>query len=167
MLIFCYGSNMLAGRLKHRIASARKIGVAKLYKHVLKFHKVGMDSSGKSDIHYTGNRKDYAWGVVVEIDPAEKQILDEYEDYGKGYSDKIVEVELDTGVRIKVLTYFALKTKPDLKPYDWYKDFVVVGAIENRLPGGYIQYLQEVQSMQDSDYQRSQANREVLYNLQP
>ena len=165
MLIFCYGSNMLSVRLKQRISSSRKVGIGKLDKHILKFQKIGTDNSGKCDIHYSGKKNDIVWGVVIEIDPSEKPVLDTYEDYGRGYSDKIIEVELETGVKLNTLAYFAILINSDLKPFDWYKDFVIVGAIENKLPPDYIKNLKLVESIPDPDFDRSQKNRAILYTF--
>ena len=129
MLIFCYGSNMCSSRLEARISSARRIAIGKLHRHALRFHKVSADGSGKCDVLHTGLETTNVWGVVVEIDPAEKKIIDVHEDYGNGYSDKIVDIELESGQILSVLTYYAIKVDPKLKPYSWYLDFVMAGYL--------------------------------------
>jgi len=122
-----------------------------------------MDGSGKCDVLYTGLDSNYVWGVVVEIDPAEKKVLDAYEDYGKGYLDKVVDVELESGQIFSALTYYAVKIDPDLKPYSWYLDFVLAGARELGLPEDYIQNLERIESIVDQDHDRTRFNREILY----
>ena len=165
MLIFCYGSNMLSDRLHQRISYSRTIGIGKLSGHLLKFHKVGRDRSGKCDVSSTGIRKDHVWGIVVEIDPAEKATLDQYEDYGIGYSEKTVEIEMDSGDKIKSLVYYALWIDPLLNPYDWYLDFVLAGAREHNLPEYYIKSIESIRTIPDPDINRSQLNRKILNKL--
>lgn len=163
MLLFSYGSNMCSSRLKARISSIRVIGIGKLYKHVLGFHKMSVDGSGKADVLHTGINSHFVWGVVAEIDPSEKKILDTYEDYGKGYLDKVVDIEMEAGELIGVLTYYAIKIDSELKPYSWYLDFVLAGAREHGLPEDYIQRLEQIESVQDPEMDRAVVNREILY----
>lgn len=99
----------------------------------------------------------------MEIDPADKEILDKYEDYGKGYLDKVVDIELETGQILKVLTYYAIKIDSELKPYSWYLDFVLAGAREHGLPEYYIQNLEQIKSIPDPVVDRALVNREILY----
>jgi hypothetical protein len=141
------------------------IAIGKLYQHALRFHKVSVDGSGKCDVFHTGLDTNYVWGVVVEIDPAEKQIIDAYEDYGNGYSDKIVDIELESGQILSTLTYYAIKVDPALRPYSWYLEFVLAGAREHGLPEDYVQALELVEGTIDPDVDRAQSNREILYGV--
>jgi gamma-glutamylcyclotransferase len=91
MLYFAYGSNMCAGRLRGRVHSAVPVRVARLLNHSLRFHKRSdKDSSGKADAYFTGEPEDVVWGVVFDIDPAEKPDLDRHEGLGHGYVERLV-----------------------------------------------------------------------------
>ncbi|HKW19463.1 MAG TPA: gamma-glutamylcyclotransferase family protein, partial [Terriglobales bacterium] len=77
---FAYGSNMCTGRLRARVPSARPVFVTQLRCHTLKFQKRSQkDGSAKADAEHTGRESDVVWGVVFEIDAAQKQHLDEAE----------------------------------------------------------------------------------------
>jgi hypothetical protein len=53
------------------------------------------------------------------------------------------------------------KFNDSLKPYHWYKDFVVSGARENNLPRDYIKLLEREESIDDSDKSRVDKNKPV------
>ena len=65
---FGYGSNMLTCKLKDRCPSAVPIGICKIKKHSLKFHKVSDDKSGKCDCELTQIETDEVYGVLFRID---------------------------------------------------------------------------------------------------
>jgi hypothetical protein len=69
-------------------------------------------------------------GVLFSFDPAERAKLDEAEGVGSGYEHAIVTVINEKGRRRKVLTYLATPDYIDdrLKPYGWYKDFVLANT---------------------------------------
>src|SRR5882762_8602678 len=131
MLYFAYGSNMCTGRLRHRVPSANPVRIAKLLNHSLRFHKRSdKDGSGKTDAYFTGERENVVWGVIFEIDSAERVQLDRYEGLGHGNSEKRVTVIDVDGNLHPVFMYGAEETHidPALRPYSWYKRFVVEGA---------------------------------------
>ncbi len=69
----------------------------------------------------------------------------------------MVTVINDKGRRRKVLTYLATPDYIDdsLKPYDWYKDFVLAGGKEHGPPPEYIaEYIQSVEAIQDPNKTR-------------
>ncbi len=73
MKYFAYGSNMSIARLKERVPGARSLGCHTLKEHDLRFHKLSKDGSGKCDAFFTGKAEDNIYGVLFEIDPAEKK----------------------------------------------------------------------------------------------
>lgn len=154
MLYFSYGSNMSTPRLTDRVPSAHAVAVARLYKHRLKFHKKSKDNSGKCDAEYTNDEKDVVYGVVFEIAASEKPELDRKEGLGKGYGEKNVSVYTHDGKELKVITYYATSTDPELKPYEWYKEHVVRGAREHGLPAEYINAILAVEAVPDPDKTR-------------
>ncbi len=162
MLYFSYGSNMSAKRLLQRIR-AMKIGVAELREHRLCFHKASeSDGSAKCDILYTGDPDDFILGVVYEIEESQKPILDGIEGLGFGYSIKTVTVAMGNK-SVDAFTYYAISINPSLKPFAWYKQHVLVGALENSLPSDYIQRIDEVETVSDMNSERR--NQELsIYN---
>ncbi len=78
--------------------------------------------------------------VLFSFDPAERAELDEAEGVGRGYEHAMVTVINEKGRRRTVLTYLATPDYIDdsLKPYGWYKNFVLAGGKEHGLPPEYI-----------------------------
>ncbi len=155
MLCFSYGSNMSLARLQDRVPSARFVTVATLPGHTLRFHKISNDGSGKCDAEHTGNPDDRVIGVVYEISNNEKLALDQKEGLGYGYDEKQIEVTAEQG-KLTASMYIATRVKPQLKPYQWYKEHVLVGARENDLPAEYIAWLEAVEAVEDPDTARSE-----------
>ncbi len=155
MLYFAYGSNMSSLRLRDRLKSATRVTLARLPGHRLAFHKVGDDGSGKCDAWSTGNPADQVCGVVFDIAAVEKAILDRIEGLGVGYEEESVGL-LTTGHGVlQAFTYRALRVDPALRPYHWYKEHVLVGAREHRLPDAYVQQIELVSAIDDPDEVRS------------
>jgi cation transport regulator ChaC len=165
LIYFAYGSNMSPARLKARTPSARVLGTATLPGHVLRFHKRSRDKSGKCNVFATANSADRVLGVLFAIDKAERSKLDGAEGLNKGYHDATVTVINEHGRRRKVLTYVATPDSIDdnLKPYTWYKDFVVSGAKECGLPTDYVsEFIEAVEAVDDPDEKRAQRERAIL-----
>jgi hypothetical protein len=107
-------------------------------------------------------------GVLFSCDPAERIKLDEAEAVGSGYKDAMVTVINEKGRRQKVLTYLATPEYIDdnLKPYGWYKDFVLAGGREHGLPPEYIaEYIQSVEAIEDPNKTRDKEQRTTLESL--
>ncbi len=164
MKIFSYGSNMLSKRIKDRINSYSIIDIGSIKNHKLKFHKKSKDESGKADAFFTGNKEDIIWGVVGEIDENEKQKLDRLEGLGKGYNLKSVIVNMSTSSEIEADIYIADEKFIDssLEPYDWYREFVLRGSIENSLPKDYIKNIETVSYKIDGNKERSEKNYKII-----
>jgi gamma-glutamylcyclotransferase len=154
MLYFSYGSNMSTPRLADRVPSARSVAVALLHAHRLQFHKKGRDGSAKCDCEYTGDARDIVYGVVFRISAGEKPDLDRKEGLNKGYDETMVRVMTVDGALLEALTYQATSIDPSSKPFGWYKEHVLRGACEHRLPGGYIAAIEAVSAVPDPDPHR-------------
>jgi AIG2-like family len=91
------------------------------------------------------------WGVVFEIDPAEKASLDRHEGLGDGYIEKQITVTDVDCNKHSVFMYAAERSHIDAKlaPYFWYKRFFVEGARQHRLPMDYINALEAVGAIGD------------------
>jgi len=164
MLYFAYGSNMCTGRLRQRVRSASQPFVARLAGHTLRFHKRSTDGSGKADAFSTGVETDCVWGVVFEIDEAEKPLLDVAEGAGKGYHEEAVTVTDAEGGRHPVFVYIADASHIDAnrRPYSWYKRFVVEGAHQHGLPRDYLVVLEATRDVEDPDRTRDARKRAIL-----
>lgn len=161
-------------RLQARVPSARFLVAGYLTRHVLRWHKLSKDGSGKCDAHKTGVASDVIWGGVFEIRADEKHFLDKAEGLGTGYSEKLADIccppdvhDLPTppaspGQHIKATLYAAIPTDPTVKPYNWYRNFVVSGARQCRLPAPYLAMLEMVNAIEDPDRARDQMNRAIL-----
>jgi len=154
---FSYGSNMSLSRLGKRIKNPTPIGTYSLPMYDLRFHKVSKkDGSGKCDAYFTGSGADIVWGRLYEIDELSKSELDKYEGVGAGYEEKIVKVYGFDGDIVEAITYVATNINESLKPYTWYKTHVLHGARDAALPESYIQKVELIDSIFDSNKAREQ-----------
>lgn len=145
-LYFAYGSNMSTERLRGRTPSARPVGIGRLLHHRRCWHKRGRDGSGKCDVVFAGLDGDHAvWGVLFEIDEADRAALHRAEGLGVGYLAKTVPVLTTSGTR-PAMTYQAKPDQTDsaLRPFAWYKAHVVRGAREHGLPAECVREIEAV-----------------------
>ena len=161
---FAYGSNLCRERLRRRVPSARFLGPARLDGYQLRFHKRGLDGSGKADALHTGRDGDVVWGALFEMEERHKGRLDRYEDLGRSYREARVGVPTPDGEVVEAFTYLALPSavEPGLKPFGWYRAFVVAGALERGLPEEWVGRLEAVETREDPDRARSRRNRRIL-----
>jgi hypothetical protein len=146
MYYFAYGSNLCTKRLGKRISSVQVVGTGVLKKHKLKFHKIGKDNSAKADAFFTDDSSDFVLGVLYEFAQSDKEILDVIEGLGNGYDIKLVKVETENAI-VEAFTYFAIRIDETLKPFDWYVQHLLNGAREHGFPQGYIEAIQEIESI--------------------
>ena len=141
---------MCTNRLRERTPSVQPVGRGSVRGHQLRWHKKNNDGSGKCDIFFTGDHEHWVHGVLFEISEREKHLLDAVEGLYQGYDEKTVEVVTASGV-ISAVTYFATIIDELRRPYEWYKRFVVEGAIEYGLPEQYVRELQAIESIEDTN----------------
>jgi len=145
MLYFAYGSNMLRSRLENQKKGEKRIGqvvdhgVAILLGHTIKFNKISIDGSGKTNI--IGDNDSKVFGVIYELTNEQINLLDEIE---VGYTRLPVGVILGNNT-IQSDTYFALIENVDdnLLPTRDYLNFLVLGAKEHNFPEDYIEFLEK------------------------
>jgi len=142
---------MSTPRLRHRIASPLVISAARLHGHRLKFHKRSHDGSAKCDIEHTRDHADVVYGVIFHMLASDKKILDRYEGLGNGYEEKHVSIILPDDNTLDAFTYYATHIDTSLQPYHWYKEHVLRGAREHKLPGQYIESIESIASVPDPD----------------
>jgi hypothetical protein len=163
MHYFAYGSNMCAGRLKRRVPSATLVAVAKLRGHSFRFHKRSNDASAKGDALETDDQSDVVWGVIFNINDGEKQALDRAEGLRAGYNEKTAAVFDESERGHPVILYIADPAYIDttLRPYSWYKRFVVDGAGQHALPNDYVALIAAMPDIEDPDRERDRRKRSI------
>jgi AIG2-like family len=160
-LHFAYGSNMLTRRLQKRTASATPEGTGYVAGCQLVCDKVSTDGSGKGDMEHTENPGHRVYGVLFRINADEEAKLDKAEGLGRGYrKDEVRVVTLEGTVTARA--YIATEKDKSLRPYDWYKGFIVAGATEHGLPQGYIEQLLSMESQADPHSERRARNQALL-----
>jgi len=162
MLYFAYGSNMSTCRIRQRVPSAQPLSMGVLDGHRLAFHKAGRDGSAKCDAVVSRAPGACLYGVVFRIDPAHRVRLDAAEGLGNGYRRKTVTLRLANGTRTTAFTYCATHIDASLRPYPWYKEHVLRGAREHRLPAPHIAMIAGVPTVEDRDPAR-QALESAVY----
>lgn len=120
-----------------------------------------MDGSGKCDAEATNLVDDRTDGVLYEIDQAQKGALDAAEGLDRGYAEKTVTVVAGDS-EITALMYYATRKDRALKPYNWYKQFVIAGAREHSLPSDYVAEIEWVESIEDLCAKRRAKNELIL-----
>jgi gamma-glutamylcyclotransferase len=162
MIVFAYGSNMSIHRIRQRTPSVQKIANVYVNGYRFAFNKFSTDDqSGKGNISMTENDQDIVRGVLFEINDNEIPALDRAEGgyhriqvtgYVEGNNPFIVEAYVANANRIN----------NSLRPLDWYKLFVVRGAIENNLPQDYINFIEQFEADIDENQERRQRNLDIL-----
>lgn len=155
---FAYGSNMLARRLHERIPGACWLAVAVLAQHELRFDKHGsQDGSGKCWARYTGETSDLVWGVLWGLTEPERRDLDRIEGVGVGYEVERCQVKTLAGEEASAVLYATdpAYVDPALRPFDWYRELVLAGALENGFPEPYLERIRAVEVVRDHDRERA------------
>lgn len=165
-LVFAYGSNLCVERMIARAPSARVVAVASLAGHDLRWHKAGLDGSGKCDAFFTGSDGDVVHGVVYEMTADDKRVLDAFEGLGEHYGEKTVTVATAEGTEMDAVVYVALPARirlglPGPRPWSWYKAHVLAGARQHGLPDGYIARIEAVVAEEDPDRRRHERETEL------
>ncbi len=140
------------------------MGIAWLGGYELKFHKRSRDGSAKCNALPSSRGRAEVIGVLFRIRAEEKSALDRAEGLRHGYHQEDgIEVLTEQGT-VPCCMYLADDNAIDntLKPYDWYKAYVVAGAKEHGLPPGYRARLEAVGAIPDPDGDRAARERAIL-----
>lgn len=161
MYYFAYGSNMCTARLARRVPRVRPAGPAWLEGHRLHWHLRGGDGSGKCNIVATGEPADRVYGVLFELDADRLERLHAAE--GPAYDFlKLPVGHADGPVAAAVYRGRTSWLDDALRPFVWYRDFVLAGAREHGLPAVWIEALAAVDAEPDPDGERAAENRRIL-----
>lgn len=166
LLYYAYGSNLHPARLGARIPSSQLLGVAEISGYQLLFHKRGADLSAKCNAFYSGDPEHLLLGALFSMEAHEKPMLDEIEGAGYVVSDVIVQHK---GEELRAFMYVAEQDYIDntLVPYQWYRDFVYLGAEFLCFPDQYVRALIDVDAIDDPDAERHARNEQVLKLMRP
>lgn len=143
---FAFGSNMLSKVInRHRQVATHSKSIALLNDYALVFNARGLPiiEPGFANIAPVKNAR--VWGVAYLIERADwlKIIATE----GKDYSEHEVEVETETGDRVRAVTLYATENLVSNKrPSKRYHSIVLEGAIESQLPKDYIDELKRTET---------------------
>lgn len=156
--VFAFGSNMCSGRFRDYGVSPEGAGrSAVLPGHRLLFNKKSAkDDSGKANV--AAHEGSEVWGVLYTISDGDLEKLDKGEG---GYRRERLSLRLMDNTNADAWVYVARKPKndPALRPYTWYKRFLVEGAREHALPSEYIVNLERIEATQDPNQQRDREKR--------
>ncbi|MGB0521366.1 MAG: gamma-glutamylcyclotransferase family protein [Flammeovirgaceae bacterium] len=161
-LVFSYGSNLYLPRLLSRVGKAQFVSIAVLPDYQLSFRKLGRDGSGKATVSKQKNQ--VVWGSVCALSQDAKRLLDRCEGIGLHYVEQGVEVFTPEGQTLSVFTYQAAshKIQEGLKPFHWYKQYLLKGGELLNLPTFYQQQLVQMDSIPDHDAERAQLHQLVV-----
>jgi len=160
MLIFSYGSNLCRERLADRVPAAEYVATGYVARRALRLHKFGADG------YWTGRAADRVWGAVYRVPISEKAALDRHEFLGTGYDDHAAVVY--TGGRLLAARLYAARREaiaPGLLPFLWYRELIIRGARQHRLPAEYIARLRRLPATRDPDAVRAERHWRLLTTL--
>jgi gamma-glutamylcyclotransferase len=152
---FAFGSNMLLERLKKRAPSARVLGTASLSGYALRFNKLSKDGSSKANIVPSEDPREVVYGVLYNLDDNELPRLDKAEGVGNGYNVHYLRVRrADAEAEEDAFAYLAAPEaiREGLPPFQWYKDMVLEGATQNRLPQSYVLRIKAVEALEEPSH---------------
>lgn len=158
--IFAFGSNMCLGRFRaYGVSPGGRGRAAVLQGYRLLFNKKSTDdSSGKANV--AAQEGSDVWGVLYTIPADDLEKLDKGEG---GYRRVRLPVHLTDNTQTDAWVYVAKKPKndPALRPYTWYKRFLIEGATEHSLPQDYIAALELIEAETDTNEERDR-NKQAL-----
>jgi gamma-glutamylcyclotransferase len=135
---FAYGSNMSTIRISSRIPIVKSVGTGKLIDYKLLCNKKSFDGTGKANIIHNPGYE--VWGVIYRLDVDSIHELDRIED---GYERKTFKIITENEVNVKAEAYISNKLTTAL-PEQSYKNYIMNGAIEHKLPKYYIDHLTNI-----------------------
>lgn len=155
---FAYGSNMCTGRFRDYGVSPESRGQrAFIRDYRLRFNKKSKDKSGKANVE--PHPGDVVWGVLYTIPDEHLAVLDRGE--GQGYHREKIQVHMTDTAVTDAWIYLAREPSDDtaLRPYTWYKRFLVEGAKEHDLLKTYIEVLERIEADEDKNEERDRKMR--------
>jgi gamma-glutamylcyclotransferase len=171
MKYFAYGEKMFSPNVLKIIPGAINKGGAKIMGYRLFCHtQTQQDISGKCNILPVKDPTSEVYGVLYEVTDEERCLLDKEHNLGCGahvINLRVFTLENASTEEEFAFTYVADKENvfEDLVPYSWYKEMMIEGAKENKLPEDYISFLQQMPAMQDPNIHRATKEKRYLEAL--
>jgi hypothetical protein len=157
--IFAYGSDMCLGRfLEYGVHPQAPGAPGRLPGYSLRFSKRSSDDgSGKANVEPSAGGE--VWGVLYTIPNNELPLLDK----GEGGYRRIRERIVGDSEQVKAWVYIAKKPSNDtaLRPFTWYRRFMVEGSRSHGLPPEYIRVLEAIEATDDQDPVRDREKRSI------
>ena len=145
---FAYGSNMKAERMKKRGLNFKSSVHGVLNGYSLKFNKIASDFSNEGYANIVLDKKGVVEGILYEVTENDLNKLDIPEGVSTGhYYRKEVDVQLDSGEKVKAIAYVAQqnKIKEGLKPSKDYLNHLLEG--KKFLSKEYFKKLSETETL--------------------
>lgn len=142
VLYFAYGHHMSSNVLRAHAAQATPVAIGYVHGHQLTFAwTADSETTGKCHAEPTQNQEDYVWGVVWEMPEVEKAVLDALEGLGRSCAEKEVVVITEAG-ETPARMYYATNPRAKALPSSAYRQLVLAGAREHRLPDYYCKWIE-------------------------
>jgi len=176
MKYFAYDDKMLTPIFQKILPDVRCMGAGQITGYNLLFHnRDQVDQSGKCNLVKVKDSSQVVCGVIYEVLPREKHLLDRAQRLGYGNQEitiKVMPLSSESSAKgaletpFYAFTYVAHKDSifEGLEPFSWYKDLVISGAKEHCLPDMYIHYLQAVEAAVDSNRERAEQSKQYMAN---
>jgi len=165
MLYFAYDADLFFTRFKAKMKSARVFDMGWVEGHALKVNAKGhKDSSAKANLE-TAEPASRAYGVIYKIDRNDKVILDRDHGLGYGFCEIAIKVHREHAEPVFAFTYIANRqfVMNDLAAFNWYKELMIEGAIQQGLPKDYIENtMQCIEASEDPDLYRGDIHRKMM-----
>jgi hypothetical protein len=153
---------MLFDRTYQRVQEVEVVKTYELDGFKLEFSKKSLDGSSKANlIESPGN---VVHGVIHRMSYKAKVLLDVYEGLGKGYEMEFFEAEIYGSLR--KIGFYIVKDHAYLcndRPYQWYHECVLYGALENRLNNDHVRLIHQISSKNDHDAERISMYEKLLH----
>lgn len=155
-LYIAYGSNLHPRRLEARIGPVEPIATVQLPGWALRFEKRGGDGSSKANLRACPGSGLVARAAVFALEPDQVRKLDVYEGCGHGYETLPFTIDLQ-GRQRQAFAYIAPSQwiTTNLRPFDWYVDVIVSGALHHGFDEMYVQQIARQPAREDADRWRA------------
>ena len=156
---FAYASNMDKEYLdmwcKNKGCSMvrfQSISPAKLNGYKLSFNYFSISRNGGA-ANIMESKKDYVYGLLIEVEESDLQVFRKKEGYPKYYDEIYVDVEKFDGTIVKgVKTYKVVKSSENPNhqpPTKDYLQLIIKNAQKHNFPSEYIQYLEAIKAKEE------------------
>ena len=144
---FAYGSNMASSQMADRCPGAVCLGAARLPGYRLAFDAWSNRRGGLvADVLPAPGRN--VWGVLWQVTEDHAEALDRYEGVAGGqYRRDHLQVESVAGETLDVFVYVICNPGEDGPTTDAYRDLLLEGAREHRLPPHWVKAIEKVPTL--------------------